>query len=84
MSEREEAEERVRNEIIEEAMAPFEWMFTGEGREVLREILECALATHPVAVELIEQIVPRGAVQQSGTVSKQEAAERGDSDEKVS
>ncbi len=83
MKDREELEQTMLAGIIEEAMEPLAWMLTDKGKEVFRKQLQDAFSTHPVAVELLEPLIPRKSTQRSGTLATHGDSEDS-SEEKVS
>jgi hypothetical protein len=60
------------DEAIEDAMRPYAGVLPASGLQIMRDILEDALATHPVAVEALDEMTGGKSPGQSGTRTKGE------------
>jgi hypothetical protein len=65
---------KTRAEVIEatiqDAMRPYLGVMPPEGLKTMRDILEDALTTHPVATEALDDIEKQAAEEASGTRTK--------------
>jgi hypothetical protein len=66
---REEAEDRVINEALDDALAVYGHLLSAEEQAEAREFLSLVLATHPATAELIAQLIPAPELQKSDKVS---------------
>jgi hypothetical protein len=55
---------------IERSLSRYAGLVTPEMMATLREVLEDALTTHPVALKLVDSLRPRAVPDASGTVPK--------------
>jgi hypothetical protein len=62
-----QSREQIVAETIEEAMAPYLGVLPKEALETMRDILEEAMATHPVALAALDALDAQAAPDRSGT-----------------
>ena len=62
---------QIVDETIAEAMAPYLGVLPKEALETMRDILEEAMATHPVALEALAALEAEAAPDRSGTRAKE-------------
>jgi hypothetical protein len=65
----------ILEETIEEAMRPYVGVLPPEGLKTMRDILEDALTTHPVALEALAELEGQPAADRSGTRPRDPGAE---------
>jgi hypothetical protein len=70
--------DRIVAESIEEAMRPYLGVLPEEALTSMRDILEEAMETHPVALEALDAIEARPAVDRSGTRVRRDGSEDDD------
>ncbi len=63
---------------VERAISPYVGLLPPEVLKTMREVLEDALTTHPVAMKLIDHLRERVAPDASGTIPKEGAEPRRD------
>lgn len=77
-------EEQIRQAELDRALAPYQHLLTPQMMAHFRDVLDDMLATHPVAIRVLQRLKPAPVVEKSHKMATLEAPSASNEDEEES